>query len=159
MDQTELPLLEKNVAILAQAARLLDVSMLVTAQYAKGLGPTIPSLAAHLSQVPVIDKVEFSCLANPRFKSHLTQDHPQIILAGMEAHICILQTALDLLAHGKQVFVVEDAITSRQLASKQNAIARLREAGCIITNTESVVFEWLGKAGGDAFKTISQLIR
>ena len=88
----------------------------------------------------------------------LTSDRPQIILAGMEAHICVLQTALSLV-QTKQVFIVEDAIISRNPANKANAIARLREAGCIITNTESVVFEWLGKAEGDTFKAISKLIR
>ena len=77
----------------------------------------------------------------------------------MEAHICILQTALDLVAAGKQVFVVEDAVISRNPANKANALARMRDAGCVITNTESVVFEWLGAAEGDVFKTVSKLIR
>jgi nicotinamidase-related amidase len=70
-----------------------------------------------------------------------------------------VQTALDLIAAGKQVFVVDDAVISRNPANKANAIARMREAGCIITNTESVAFEWLGAAGGDAFKAVSKLIR
>jgi nicotinamidase-related amidase len=77
----------------------------------------------------------------------------------MEAHICILQTALDLVAAGKQVFVVEDAVISRNPANKANALARMRDAGCVITNTESVVFEWLGAAEGEVFKTVSKLIR
>jgi nicotinamidase-related amidase len=77
----------------------------------------------------------------------------------MESHICILQTALDLIAAGKQVFVVEDAVVSRNPANKANAIARMRGAGCIITNTESVVFEWLGAAEGEVFKAVSKLIR
>ena len=77
----------------------------------------------------------------------------------MEAHICILQTAFDLVQAGKQVFVAEDAILSRNPVNKANAIARMREAGCSIANTESIVFEWLGKAEGDAFKAISKLIR
>jgi nicotinamidase-related amidase len=86
-------------------------------------------------------------------------DRSQLVLAGMEAHICVIQTALDLLSAGKQVFVAEDAIISRDPANKANALARMREAGCIISNTESIVFEWLGKAEGDAFKAISKLIR
>ena len=77
----------------------------------------------------------------------------------MEAHICVLQTALDLQAQGKTVFVVEDAVVSRNPQNKANALNRLRQAGVVITNTESVVFEWLGKAEGDAFKKISQLVR
>ena len=77
----------------------------------------------------------------------------------METHICFLQTALDLQVQGKSVFVVEDAIISRHPENKANALNRLRQAGVVITNTESVVFEWLGKAEGEAFKKISQMIR
>ena len=80
-------------------------------------------------------------------------------LAGMEAHICILQTALALQADGRQVFVVEDAVLSRNAGNKANALSRLRHAGVVVTNTESVVFEWLGKAEGEAFKLISRLVR
>lgn len=149
----------KYSRILAQSAELLDVPVLITEQYPKGLGNTLPELAESLQQAAVIEKTAFSCLAEPRFERHLTRDRSQIILAGMEAHICVLQTALDLVASGKQVFVVEDAVISRNPAHKSNAISRMREAGCIITNTESVVFEWLGKAEGDVFKAISKLIR
>ena len=98
-------------------------------------------------------------MAEPKLSRQLTRDHPQIILAGMEAHVCVLQTAMDLIAAGKQVFVVEDAIISRNPANKANALARMRDAGCIVSNTESIVFEWLGRAQGDAFKAISKLIR
>jgi nicotinamidase-related amidase len=78
---------------------------------------------------------------------------------GMEAHICILQTALSLIDKGKDVFVIEDAIISRNILNKQNAISRLRQAGCIITNTESVVFEWVGSADHEAFKKVAPLIK
>ena len=83
----------------------------------------------------------------------------QIILAGMEAHVCVLQTALELHATGLQIFVVEDAVCSRRMKNKINALARLRQAGVIVTNTESVLFEWLRDAGHEHFKTISALIR
>lgn len=149
----------KYTGILAQSAAMLDVPVLVTEQYPKGLGHTLPELAAHLNQAAVIEKTAFSCLAEPKFERHLTRDRAQIVLVGMEAHICVLQTALDLLASGKQVFVVEDAVISRSPAHKMNAITRMREAGCVITNSESVLFEWLGKAEGDVFKSISKLIR
>ena len=148
----------KNCGILATAANLLQVPMLVTEQYPQGLGNTVPELSEQLGNIKVIEKTAFSCAGEPKFTRQLTVDRPQIILAGMEAHICVLQTALTL-AQTKQVFVVEDAIISRDPANKSNAIARLRDAGCTITNTESVLFEWLGKAEGDAFKTISKLIR
>jgi hypothetical protein len=148
----------KNCGILATAATMLEVPILVSEQYPKGLGNTISELQAQLAQVQMIEKTTFSCMAEPKFARQLTVDRPQVILAGMEAHICVLQTALSLV-QTKQVFVVEDAIISRDPANKANAIARLRQAGCIVTNTESVLFEWVGKAEGDTFKAISKLIR
>ncbi len=149
----------KNAGILAQAARLLSVPIILTEQYPKGLGHTAVELLDQLGDVLPVEKTAFSCVAEAKVKRQFSRDRSQIVLAGMEAHICILQTAMDLMATGKQVCIAEDAIISRQPANKANAIARMREAGCMISNTESIVFEWLGKAEGDAFKTISQLIR
>ncbi len=149
----------KNCSILAQAASLLNVPVVVTEQYPQGLGATLPEIKQHLPHIKVIAKTTFSASGEPKFNQQLQRENSQVILAGMEAHICVLQTALDLLEANKQVFVVEDAILSRNPANKANAIARLRDAGCIITNTESVVFEWLGNASHPAFKTISALIR
>jgi len=149
----------KNCGILAQVSGMLGVPVIATEQYPKGLGNTVPELSAWLTAVHPVEKTTFSCMAEPKFSRQLTRDHTQVILAGMEAHICVLQTALDLIACGKQVFVVEDAVISRSHANKANALARLRDAGCIITNTESVVFEWLGAAEGDVFKAASKLIR
>ena len=149
----------KNSSILLQAAKLLAIPTLFTEQYPKGLGHTIPDLLAHLDTNTVIEKTAFSCMGDSKFKAKLNRDKPQIVLVGMEAHICLLQTALDLVASNHQVFVVEDAVISRNPSNKANAILRLREAGCIITNTESICFEWLGKAEGEAFKAISKLIR
>lgn len=148
----------KNCGILAQAAAMLEVPVIVTEQYPKGLGNTVPELLDFLPNIKPVEKLTFSCMAEPKFSRQLTRDHSQITLAGMEAHICVLQTALDL-QNSKQVFVAEDAIISRNPANKANALARMRDAGCIISNTESIVFEWLGKADGDAFKAISKLIR
>lgn len=154
----------KNAGILAQAAAMLDVPAIITEQYPKGLGNAAPELLALLpslkpANLKPVEKLTFSCMAEPIFSRQLTRDRSQVVLAGMEAHICVLQTALDLIDAGKQVFVAEDAIISRNPANKANAIARMREAGCIISNTESIVFEWLGKAEGDVFKDISKLIR
>lgn len=149
----------KNCGILVQAANMLNVPLLLTEQYPKGLGHTIPAISVLLTHVQPVEKTTFSCLAAPIFKRQLTRDHSQIILTGMEAHICILQTALDLIAAGKQVFVVEDAVISRNPANKANALARLRDVGCTVTNTESLLFEWLGVAEGDAFKALAKLIR
>jgi len=157
----------KNCSILATAAAMLAVPIVVTEQYPKGLGNTLAELLTVLADTKAnlkpVEKTTFSCAAEPKFCRQLSSDKSQIILAGMEAHICVLQTALDLLAlngnNAKQVFIVEDAIISRNPSNKVNAIARLRTAGCIITNTESTLFEWLGKAEGDAFKAISKLIK
>ena len=149
----------KNCTILATAAKVLEVPVLLTEQYPQGLGETAPELSYLLPNVKPVEKITFACTAEPKFNRQLTVDRPQIILAGMEAHICVLQTALGLLHSNKQVFIAEDAIISRNPANKANALARLREAGCIISNTESIVFEWLGKAEGDAFKAISKLVR
>jgi isochorismate hydrolase len=149
----------KNCGILAQASQLLALPIIVTEQYPQGLGETLPEIKLHLSNIKPIAKMTFSACGEPKFNQQLQRENSQIILAGMEAHICVLQTALNLLQANKQVFVVEDAIISRNAINKANAIARMRDAGCVITNTESVVFEWLCNANHDAFKAISKLIR
>jgi nicotinamidase-related amidase len=159
MEPAALAMVVKNCGILLQAAQLLDILALHTEQYPKGLGPTVAGLDPWLKPAAAIAKTCFSCSDDPAFNARLHRDRPQIVLAGMEAHICILQTALQLQTLGKQVFVVEDAIISRREANKQNALSRLRHAGVIVTNTESVVFEWLKVAEGDAFKQISKLVR
>ena len=158
MPQETMQTVIRNCGILAQAAAMLEVPVIVSEQYPKGLGNTAPELLAFLPNIKPVEKLTFSCMAEPKFSRQLTRDHSQVVIAGMEAHICVLQTALDL-QNSKQVFVAEDAIISRNPANKANALARMREAGCIISNTESIVFEWLGKADSDAFKAISLLIR
>jgi len=148
----------KNSSILLQAAKLLEVPVICTEQYPRGLGPTLPELQQHLHQ-PAIEKTCFSCADEKNFVASLNHQRPQIVLAGMEAHICVLQTALQLQHLGYQPFVVEDAVISRNPENKANALSRMRHAGVIVTNTESVVMEWQEIAEGDAFKQISRLIR
>lgn len=163
MPVAEMQAVVKNCSILLQAAKLLEVPMIITEQYPKGLGATLPKLSYLLESKTPIEKITFSCTNEPKFTAKLTSDRSQVVLAGMEAHICVLQTALSLLQSSAkqphQVFIAEDAIISRNTNNKANALARMRDTGCIITNTESIVFEWLGVAHGDAFKEISQLIR
>ena len=149
----------KNCGILAQAASLLNIPSVLTEQYPQGLGATLPEIKQHLPNTKAIAKMAFSACGEPKFNQQLQRENIQIILAGMEAHICVLQTAFALIAAGKNVFVVEDAIISRTPANKINAINRLQQAGCIISNTESVLFEWLGNANHLAFKVISKLIK
>ncbi|MEQ1602891.1 MAG: isochorismatase family protein [Methylophilaceae bacterium] len=149
----------RNCSILLQAAALLQIPSLYTEQYPQGLGGTLPELLPFLASKSRVEKITFSCCDELKFNRQLANDRPQVILAGLESHICILQTALQLQALGRQVFVVEDAVLSRSAENKANALSRLRHAGVIVSNTESVVFEWLGAAEGQAFKQISQLVR
>lgn len=159
MPKADIQVVVKNTAILVQAANLLQVPIIATEQYPQALGETVPEIAAHFESLRPIAKTAFSAYAEPKFKAQCQRDKPQMIIAGLEAHICVLQTALSLIAKGKQVFVVEDAIMSRNAENKRNALSRLASAGCVITNTESVLFEWLGDAKHEAFKAISKLIK
>ena len=159
MPTDAMQLVIKNCGILAQAAILLNVPVIVTEQYPQGLGETLPQIKQYNGACKPIEKTTFSATGAPKFNQQLHRDNAQIVLAGMEAHICVLQTALALLETGKTVFVVEDATLSRNSANKANALARLRDAGCVITNTESVVFESLSNANYAAFKAISKLIK
>jgi nicotinamidase-related amidase len=159
MQADEMRYVLNNSIRLAKASDLLNVPVIITEQYPSKLGNTEPSLLQSATPVKPIEKITFSCVATPAFFQQLISEKSQIILAGLEAHICVLQTAIDLMHAGKQVFVVEDAIISRNPQNKANAIARLREAGCMIANTESILFEWLGAAQGDAFKAISKLVK
>ena len=144
----------RAAGILVEAAARLEVPVLVSEQYPKGLGHTVAELAGKLPAGAVrVEKTSFSaCGALP-----LTR--PQAVLAGMEAHVCVLQTALELSAAGHEVFVVADAVCSRAAVNYSNALARMRDAGIVITNTESVVFEWLRDASHEQFRAISKLIR
>ena len=150
-----------NCKLLIQAAELLEIPAIFTEQYPKGLGRTLPELAELLPGKPRIEKTAFACCDEPAFCRHLTKDKPHIIIAGMEAHICILQTALRLKQQdpARQIFIAEDAVISRNSSARMNAMERLRHAGVIVSNSESIVFEWLGKAEGDVFKQISRLLR
>ena len=155
----ELQSVVKNIVTLVQAAQLLQVPIIVTEQYPQGLGETLPEIKQFLHNNKPIAKTAFSACSEPKFNQQLHRDNSLIVLAGMEAHICVLQTTLALLQAGKTVFVVQDAILSRNPANKSNALARLRDAGCVITNTESVVFEFVSNANHAAFKAISKLIK
>lgn len=150
----------EQVSILLTAANVLSVPVIVTEQYPKGLGPTEFDITTMLAaDVPVIEKTCFSCVQSDQFKQQLEQiGRNKVILTGMESHICILQTALDLLGQGYQVYVLEDAVSSRSKANQYNALQRMRSSGVVITNVESALFEWLGDAKHPEFKTLAKLI-
>ena len=151
----------KNTVMLIDAAGRLDIPVTVTEQYPKGLGPTCSQITAALPKnASRIEKTDFSCAHVKEFRDVTANaDRLQLILAGMEAHICVLQSALDLRSDGLQVIVVEDAICSRRLENYESAINRLRHAGVIVTNSESVIFEWLRGARHEHFKAVSALVR
>ncbi|MEM6998876.1 MAG: hydrolase [Pseudomonadota bacterium] len=152
--------LRKNTEILIDAANQLNVPIITTAQYPKGLGPIEEFISNRVSDsAKNFDKTCFSSLGADQFTEHLNQiNKKQIILLGIEAHICVLQSAIELLDEGYDVFVVTDAIASRKLTSYDTALIRLNQAGCSLLNTESVLFEWLRDASHPEFKTLSKLI-
>jgi nicotinamidase-related amidase len=149
-----------NVKILASAARRLDVPVLLTEQYPKGLGRTLPEVKSLLADVPPFEKTAFSCADATGFMDRvraLGADH--VVLTGIEAHVCVLLTALDLLGRGLKVSVVADAVCSRRAANLEIGLAQARQAGAVITATETVVFQLLGGADNDAFRELSKLLR
>jgi isochorismate hydrolase len=152
--------LRKNTDILLKASSQLNVPVITTAQYPKGLGPIEEFISDQLSNSTThFDKTCFSCLGADQLSEHLNKiNKKQIILTGIEAHICVLQSALELLEKGYDVFIVTDAIASRILSSYETALIRLNRVGCTLLNTESVLFEWLRDASHPEFKSLSKLI-
>jgi nicotinamidase-related amidase len=160
-----MPVIPEAEAILAhlvricRAARILRVPLLVTEQYPKGLGQTVPELWPYLDGVERIEKVCFSCFGEPKFTGMLEGlKVDTLILAGIEAHVCVAQTAFDAIEAGYQVHILEDAVGSRDPRNARIALDRLREAGAVISSTEMALFELLGRAGTPEFKEIQQLV-
>ena len=151
--------LETNIERLIHGAAILGVPVLHTEQYPQGLGPTTPKLAAALTERP-IQKMCFSGYACEEFGQWIhSLGRRQVLLAGIEAHVCVYQTALDLLQNDYEVHLVVDAVSSRTAANKQLAIERMREEGAKLTSTEMALFELTERAGTDEFRAISRLIR
>ena len=149
-----------RIDLLLSAARLLQIPVVLTEQYPKGLGGTIDEIRKACPQVQPLEKMSFSCVAAPGFTDQLfTLQRDQIVLAGIETHICVAQTALDLASRGESVFVVADATASRRPLDAQTALQRLNRSGLTITTTEAVVFEWLRKAGTEEFKSIQPKLK
>lgn len=150
----------KACEILVNAAREVGVPVVISEQYPKGLGRTLPNLAAAVQTNERFEKLEFSCFANPELQARLTgTGRDQTVVAGIEAHVCVLQTVMEMAADGREVFVVADAVTSRKPESKAIALQRMAAAGAEIVTAEMVVFEWLRSAAAPEFRTLSRLIR
>lgn len=151
----------RNIKVLVTAARRLGVPIVVTEQYPKGLGHMLPELREVLGpEVEPIPKTTFSCHGAEPVGAHLAAAGARrVVLAGIEAHVCVLLSALDLLAEGYAVHVPADAVTSRTQASWRLAMDQLRQAGAVVTSTETILFQLLGQAGTDEFRELSRLIR
>jgi len=149
-----------NCLNLIEAAGLLDIPVVVTEQYPKGLGPTVCEIRDALPLYTPIEKVTFDCCGSDGFNDAVRAlGREQLVIAGMETHVCVLQTCLSLLDNGYQVHLVSNAVCSRK---KEDYIAgreMMRDAGAVITCTETVLFQILERAGTPEFKTISRLIR
>jgi nicotinamidase-related amidase len=145
---------------LAKTAKLLNIPVFVTEQYPKGLGVTVDRIKNELNdQTQYFEKTHFSCCAANRFMDALNQtQRKQVIITGQEVHVCILQSALELIKQGYQVHILEDASCSRKAEHKFYALQRMQQAGASISNFESVLFEWLKDAQHPNFSTISQLL-
>jgi nicotinamidase-related amidase len=143
-----------NARRLVEGARLMGVPVVFTEQYPRGLGSTAAELAPLLEGAVRVEKTRFS--AAPQLPE---LGRRQVVVVGMEAHVCVLQTALELSALGKQVFVAEDGCCSRAAANSVNAMARMRSAGVVVSNTESILFEWVSDAVQASFKAVSKLVR
>ncbi|SME98082.1 hydrolase [Pseudogulbenkiania subflava] len=124
-------------------------------QYPQGLGHTVPELLAAAPDAPVVAKRHFSCVAGNCLPEELLA-RPQVIVCGMETHVCVLQTVLELLAAGKQVFVVADAVTSRSARDLELGLQRMRDAGAVLVSREMVLFEMLREAGSELFRNLSK---
>ena len=152
--------LEAKAAKLVKGMRTLNIPIIVTQQYTKGLGQTVPSIAEALGEFTPIEKTSFSCLGEEAFVDAIeASDKGTVILAGVEAHICVEQTAIDLLRDGYEVAIVADCIQSRDPQNKEITLQRLAQAGAIVTSYESVLHELLGGSKASEFKAISAIVK
>lgn len=152
--------IKKNIKRLLQGLRALQIQIIVSEQYIKGLGPTVQEIESIVKNVPHHEKLSFSCLGEAPLRAEIiSYSKNQVIIVGIETHVCVLQTALDLLEEGFQPIIIEDCVGSRNPNDKVIAIERLRSAGAIISSYESILFELCEKASTEEFKIISKLIK
>jgi len=149
-----------NAGVLMRAAARLTVPVLMSEQYTKGLGATVGELAGLADPDAVMEKMDFSCAADEAIRDRIEGlGRPQIIICGIEAHVCVLQTALQLVEARHRVFLVTDATSSRKASDHEAAVRRMERAGVETVTAEMVLFEWLRRAGTPEFKELSKLIR
>jgi len=150
----------RNIGVLVEGLKTLDVPVLVTEQYKKGLGETIPSLAHLVENYPHSEKSAFSCCDDPGIMESIElSSRRDVILAGIESHICVLQTAIDLKERGYRPVVVRDCVGSRKPEDTEVAMIRLIQEEIRVTTYESILFELCRVSGTDQFKAISKLVK
>ncbi|MDP6047176.1 MAG: hydrolase [Phycisphaerae bacterium] len=149
----------ENTERILRAAKVLGLEVICTEQYPDGLGATVPQIAEHVDVEP-ISKLAFSCCGEEAFQTALKQTgRKQVLIAGIETHICVYQTTMDLLADGYQVYVLTDAVSSRTKANRKLGLERMKEAGVTHTSVEMALFEMLKIAKGDQFKEIARIVK
>jgi nicotinamidase-related amidase len=149
--------LVKNSQLLIRLAKILSIPLMVTTQYSKGLGATVPEIASLLTDVPAFDKMEFSCFGSDQFRTRLKSlpgNRNTVLLCGMESHICVMQTALAALNEGYLVHVASDAVGSRAEWNWKIGLERMRSAGAVISSTEMMMYELLRCSGTPQFKEL-----
>lgn len=146
--------------ILIEGLKVLQIPLLITEQYPKGLGSTLDELRGYFKQDGYIEKIAFSCCDEPAVMQHPAMQHARtVIICGIEAHVCVLQTVIDLQAAGYLAVVVVDGISSRNAEDRDVAVERMRAEGALITSCESILFELARVAGTEEFKAISKLVK
>jgi len=149
--------LVRNIQLLIRLAGILKIPALVTTQYAKGLGTTVPDIASMLPDSPPTDKLTFSCFGSDAFRSLLKRlpgQRTTVLLCGMETHICVMQTAMGALREGYLVHVASDAVSSRSELNWRIGLGRMRAAGAILSSTEMMIYELLRSSGAPAFREL-----
>lgn len=154
--------LVKSVRFLQSAASTLSIPVFISEQYPEGLGSTLQEILSGSENAVVVSKTRFSAaneFQSNTASSQIDQRRNQVVVVGMESHICVLQTTAELLNLGYEVFVVEDAVNSRHAVDHANAIRRMSELGATVCVAESVVFEWCEESGSNEFRDLSKLVR
>jgi nicotinamidase-related amidase len=147
----------RNTRWLAEIAQKLNVPVLISEQYPQGIGHTVPEIAELVPKEDVLEKVHFSCMSEPACNERINKLRPnQVVVVGTESHVCVMQTAIQLKQQAREVYVVEDCVSSRNPKDKELALARMRQCGIYVVSREMVAFEWLQKAGTDTFRDISK---
>lgn len=160
MNEAVLKKLVKNIGILLDSAAELNIPVLVTEQYVKGLGPTLPELKGKTTSASCFEKMAFSSCGSAEFVEALkSTGRTQVIITGMETHVCVLQTVIELRDAGLNVHVVKDAVMSRDRENWSTAIQTMTLAGAIPTCTEAAMFQLVKVAGTEEFKKLSKLVR